>query len=297
MSFVNKNIGKPSLVKPILVVVAVLLLVGGVYSFFGKKDSGNSESKSEVKEESKEATNEIDALTAAVKSSGLDQDDRVKNVGDVEKVVLKWIEANPHIILQSVANMQKKMNEDMVKNAQKNIGEKKSEIFDSASPSNSPKESNVTIVEFFDYACGYCKRAQATVDKLLAEDKKVKVIYKEFPILGQPSMEMSQVALAVFISNPDSYKKFHDALMQSNERGKAGALKIVSKIGLSSAKIEEVLKNQKEKIDGMIQQNLSLGSSIGINGTPGFVIGDELIPGAIDIAELKSKIAAVREVK
>lgn len=297
MSFVNKNIGKPSLVKPILVVAAVLILVGGVYSFFGKKDAGNSEAKSEAKEENKEPKSEIDALTAAVKASGLDQGDRVKNVGDVEKVVLKWIEANPHIILQSVANMQKKMNEDMMKNAQKNIGEKKNEIFDSASPSHSPKESDVTIVEFFDYACGYCKRAQVTVGKLLAEDKKVKVIFKEFPILGQPSMEMSQVALAVFISSPDSYKKFHDALMQSNERGKDAALRVASKIGLNSAKIQEVLKNQKEKIDGMIQQNLSLGSSIGINGTPGFVVGEELVPGAMEISDLKSKIAAVRAAK
>lgn len=293
MSFVNKNLGKPSLVKPIAVVVTVLLLVGGVYTFFGKKNNEKASSN----ESEKQAVNENDPMSAGAKPSGLDQDDRVKTVEDVEKVVAKWIEANPHIVLQSVANMQKKMNEDRVKNAQKNIGEKKAELFDASSPSYSPSGSDVTMVEFFDYACGYCKKAQLTVEKLLQEDKKVKVIYKEFPILGQPSMEMSQVSLAVSIAYPDSYKKFHDALMKSNERGKAAALKAAKSVGLNSAKIEDVLKNQKSKIDGMIQSNLALGNSIGINGTPGFVIGEELIPGAMDISEFKSKVAAVRAAK
>jgi protein-disulfide isomerase len=293
MSFVNKNFGKPSLVKPIAVVVAVLLLVGGIYSFFGSKNS----EKSAANEDKKEVASEGDILTAGVKPSGLDADKKVKNVEDVEKVVAKWIEANPHIVLQSVANMQKKMNEDRIKNAQKGISEKKNELFDNSSPSYSPAGSDVTIVEFFDYACGYCKKAQQTVEKLLQEDKKVKVIYKEFPILGQPSMEMSQVSMAVFIAFPDSYKKFHDALMKSNERGKSAALKAVKAAGLNSAKVEEVLNSQKDKIEGMIQANLALGSSIGINGTPGFIIGEELIPGAVELGEFKSKIAAIRAAK
>lgn len=293
MSFVNKNLSKPSLVKPIAVVVAVLLLVGGIYSFFG----GKNDKKSASDEAKKEVVNEGDILAAGVKPSGLDADEKVKTVEDVEKVIAKWIEANPHIVLQSVANMQKKMAEDRIKNAQKGISEKKNEIFDSSSPSYSPAGSNVTIVEFFDYACGYCKKAQLTVEKLLQEDKKVKVIYKEFPILGQPSMEMSQVSTAVFIAYPDSYKKFHDTLMKSSGRGKEAALKAVKDAGLNSAKVEEVLKSQKDKIDSLIQANLALGNSIGINGTPGFVIGDELIPGAVEVAEFKSKIAAIRAAK
>lgn len=294
MSFVNKNIGKPSLVKPIVVVIAVLLLVGGIYTFFGSKKS----EKPVAEEAKKEAANEGDVLSAGVKPSGLDKDEKVKTVEDVEKVIAKWVEANPHMVLQAVANMQKKMNEDHMKNAQKNIGVKKDELFnDKNSPTYSPAGSDVTLVEFFDYACGYCKKAQATVEKLLQEDKKIKVVYKEFPILGQPSMEMSQVSTAVAIAFPDSYKKFHDTLMKSNERGKAAALKAVKTAGLNSAKVEEVLKNQKDQIDGIIQANLVLGNSIGINGTPGFVIGEELIPGALDLDTFKAKVAAARSAK
>lgn len=296
MSFINKNLGdKPSLVKPIAVVVAVLLLVGGVYTFFGSKKS-ETVTAEEAKKEA--VTNEADILTAGPKPSGLDLDEKVKNVEDVEKVVAKWIEKNPHIILQSVANMQKKMSEDRVKNAQKNIGAKKEELFnDKTSATYEPAGANVTVVEFFDYNCGYCKRAQATLEQFLQEDKKVKVIYKEFPILGQPSLEMSQVSVAVNLSQPDSFKKFHDALMKSNEHGKAGALKVAKTVGLNVAKVEETLKNQKEKIDAILQANLALGSSIGVSGTPGFVIGEELTPGAVDLQSLKDKVAAVRAAK
>ncbi|MBU6140278.1 MAG: DsbA family protein [Proteobacteria bacterium] len=293
MSFVNKNLGKPSLVKPIASVIAVLLLVGGIYTFFGSKKSESV--KEEVK---KEDSSELDIMGGGVKPSGLDLDERVKNVEDVEKVVAKWIEANPHIVIQSVNNMQKKAAEDRLKNSQKNIVTKKDEIFNDATSANySPEGYDVELVEFFDYACGYCKKAQATVDELLKSDKKIKIIYKEFPILGQPSLEMSQVSIAVNMAYPESYKKFHDALMKTNERGKAAALKAVKSVGLNSAKVEEILKNQKDKIDSVIQANLALGNSVGINGTPGFIIGEELIPGALDLPSLKQKVSAVRASK
>jgi protein-disulfide isomerase len=194
--------------------------------------------------------------------------------------------------------MQKKMGEDRMKNAQKNIGSKKEEIFNNKnSASYAPADADVTVVEFFDYNCGYCKKAHASLEQFLQGDKKVKVVYKEFPILGQPSMEMAQVSVAVNLNFPESYKKFHDALMKSNEHGKVGALKIVKSVGLNSAKVEESLKSQKEKIDALIQESLTLGNLIGINGTPGFVIGEELFPGAMEAQALKDKVAAVRAAK
>lgn len=280
MSFTNKNFGaKPTLVKPIAILVAVLLVIGGTYSFLGGKKS----------EKSEEPAQEINA-------SGLDKDKKVKNVEDVEEVVAKWIEANPKAILASVANMQKKVMEEQIKDAQKNIGAKKDELFnDKNSPTFAPSKYDVTIVEFFDYACGYCKKAQSTVEELLQEDKKVRIIYKEFPILGAPSTEMSMVALAVQISEPASYRKFHEALMKSNERGKDAALKIAESVGINSAKLQKTLESNKEKIEKQIQENLALGNSIGINGTPGFVIGEELFPGALELATIKEKIAALRK--
>lgn len=287
MSFLNKNSfsEKSSLIKPIIVIALVFLVVGGIYAIFGKKDEANKENQENAKQE--------EALE--IKSSGLDPDMDVDDVKDVEKVVAKWIEANPQAILASVSNMQKKAMEDQVKNAQKNISEKKAELFDNPdSPSFAPAGYDVTIVEFFDYSCGYCKKAQATVEELLRKDKKIRIIYKEYPILGQASVDVAQVAVAISLVDKDSYKKFHDAVMKSTVRSKEEAIKIAAKVGIDSKQIETALNSQKDKINEILQKNSELGISIGINGTPGFVVGEELIPGAIDLSSFEAKIAALR---
>ena len=288
MSFLNKNLGgKPSLIKPIAILVAVLLVIGGVYTFLGNKPV---EQKSEA---AAEAAGDIQ--NAEVKPSGLDEDDEVEDVADVEKVIAKWIEANPEAIIRSVSNMQLKQMESRMKDAQKNIALKKDELLkDKNAPQYAPAGYDVTIVEFFDYNCGYCKKAHATIEELLKEDKKVRVVYKEFPILGQPLLELAQVAIAVNMVDPDSYKKFHDAVMKSNEKSTAGALKVAKALGINTAKVEAVLKNDKSKIEEAIRSNIALGSAIGISGTPGFVIGEELVPGALELSAFKEKVAAAR---
>jgi protein-disulfide isomerase len=285
MSFLNKNFSdKPSLVKPIAVIVAILLIVGGAFTFFGSKK--NFEKEPNLLNENGER------LT--INSSGLDEDDNVEDVGDVEKVIAKWIEANPQAILQSVSNMQRKAMEDRMKDAQKNISTKKDDLFDNKSPQYAPAGYDVTVVEFFDYNCGYCKQANATVEQLLKEDKKVRVIYKDFPILGEPSNQLSQVSIAVHLIDPSAYREFHEALMKSKERDKAGAIRVAKSVGINVAKLEEVLKKDADKISKILQDNIALGASIGIQGTPGFVIGEELVPGALEIGAFREKIAAAR---
>jgi len=262
---------------PFIVIALAIAIISLLVYFVTKKSDS---------EEKKENPAEI------VNSSGLDKDKKVNNVEGVEEVVAKWIEANPQAIISSVSNMQKKAMEEQMKNAQKNIGEKKGELFnDKKSPQYSPSGYDVTIVEFYDYNCGYCKKAQSNVEELIKSDKKVRVIYRDFPILGQPSKEMAEVSIAVNLSEPSSFKKFHDALMSSSEKGKDGALRIAKNVGINIAKLESTLSKDKSKIEKLIEDNLTLGSSIGINGTPGFVIGEELIPGALDVSELKEKIS------
>ncbi len=288
MSFLNKSSfgDKPSLVKPVIIVVSILLVIGGAYSLFGNKKAETKEVAGEEKPENK----------AEILPTGLDSDMKVKTVADVEMVIAKWIEVNPKAILTAVANMQKKAAEDQAKNAQKNITTKKDELFeDKNSPTLAPSGHDVTIVEFFDYSCGYCKKAQTTVENLLKEDKKIRFIYKEYPILGQASADMSSIALAINMIDKNAYKKFHDGLMKSNARSKDEAMKIAKQIGVDMAKLEETLVSEKENIAKILQANSALGASIGINGTPGFVIGEELIPGAIDLAAFKEKIAAARK--
>jgi protein-disulfide isomerase len=284
MTFSKKN-QKPSSLKLVISSIIIASIAGVAYFSYTKK---NEQNDGEKKEATTETANEI-------KSTGLDPDKDVSDVKDVEEVVAKWIEANPQAIINSVQNMQKKMMEEQTKNAQKNIGQKTSELFNDAnSPQFAPEGYDVSVVEFYDYACGYCKKAQTTVDELLKSDSKVRIIYKDFPILGEPSQEMSRVSVAVNMIAPSSFRKFHDALMKTNERGKSAAVKAAKSAGVDSKKLEETLKTKKSEIDKILQDNVALGSSIGINGTPAFVIGEELIPGAMELASFKEKISALR---
>jgi len=281
MSFSKKN-QKPSSLKLVIASIIIASIAGVAYYSSTKKTD------SDKNEKTAETTNEV-------KSTGLDPDKDVSDVKGVEEVVAKWIEANPQAIINSVQNMQKKMMEEQSKNAQKNIGQKMEELFnDPNSPQYSPEGFDVSIVEFYDYACGYCKKAQGTVDELLKSDPKVRIIYRDFPILGEPSQEMSKVSIAVNILSPNSFRKFHDALMKTNERGKSAAIKAAKSVGIDTKKLEEVLKNDKSKIEKILQDNIALGSSIGINGTPGFIVGEELIPGAMEVGTFKEKINALR---
>jgi len=283
MSFSKKH-QKPSNLKLILASIIVASVIGaGFYAFNAKKSKESAEKKAETAQ-------------SDTKSTGLDPNKSVDNVKDTEEVIAKWIEANPQAIINSVTNMQRKAMEEQMKNAQKNIGEKKSELFsDKKSPQHAPSGYDVTIVEFYDYACGYCKKAYSTVNELIKSDKKVRVIFRDFPILGQPSREMAEVSVAVNLADSSNFIKFHDNLMESNDRGKDAALKAAKSAGVNVSKVEEILKKDKAKIDKILEDNLNLGSSIGINGTPGFVIGEELIPGALELSVLKEKITAVRK--
>lgn len=243
----------------------------------------------------------IVALVAifAFNSQNQDNNSSSANLSDekINEMIANWIDENPQAIIESVQKMQQKAMEEQLKNAQKNIGKKKDELYnDDTSPQFiSSKNYDVTIVEFFDYSCGYCKRASATIEELLKEDKKIRFIHKHYPILGEPSQEMAQVALAVNISQPKYYNKFHKELMASNERGKAVALKIAKNVGADVAKIEQTLQDKANKIQAAIANNIKLGSSIGVTGTPGFVIGEELIPGAIGLDQFKAKIEEIRK--
>ena len=282
MSFSKKH-QKPSNLKLILASIIVASVIGaGFYAFNAKKSKESAETKAETTQ-------------SDTKSTGLDPNKSVDNVKDAEEVIAKWVEANPQAIINSVQNMQKKMMEEQTKNAQKNIGQKQNELFnDENSPQYAPQGYDVSIVEFYDYACGYCKKAQATVDELIKADPKLRVIYRDFPILGEASFEMAKVSIAVNLIAPNSFRKFHDALMKTNDKGKKAALNAAKSAGVDTKKIEDTLKNDKDKIEKILQDNLSLGSSVGITGTPGFIIGEELIPGAMDVNTFKEKIGALR---
>ena len=278
-----------SLAKPVMIFVVIALALGGLYYLVGNKKSGSNSAVAE---------NENTESKSEIKSSGLNPKEKVSTVADVEKVMSKWIEANPEAILQSVSNMQQKAMEKQMNEAKKNIVNKLEDIYNhKIDPAIAPAGYDVAVVEFFDYNCGYCKRAQSTVDKLLQDDKKVKFIFKEYPILGQASEELSKVAIAVNIVDSNAYLKFHHALMRSNSKTKDDAIKVAKSVGVNVDKLKKTLDSKKSEIEEEIKFNRELGAAIGVNGTPAFIVGNELVSGAVEIDVLKAKLSAQREKK
>ncbi len=150
---------------------------------------------------------------------------------------------------------------------------------------------DVTLVEFFDYQCGYCKSVVDRVAGTVAKDKNVRWVFKEFPILGPVSVYASRAALAAH--RQDKYQELHLAMMRS--RGKLTEQKVLrfaAEAGLDVARLEADMKTPE--IATLIERNMALAEALNVRGTPAFVIGDVVVPGAIDAATLNRLIAAAR---
>lgn len=153
-------------------------------------------------------------------------------------------------------------------------------------------KGDVTLVEFFDYNCGYCRSALPDMAALLAEDPNLKVVLKEFPILSNESIDAARVAVLVGESDAN-YWDFHQALFTSRGKvDKTVALKAAQNLGLSPVDLE--LKMRDDNVAKTIQGSYEIAQALGISGTPTYIIGDEVIPGAIGVDELRSRIANMR---
>ncbi len=151
---------------------------------------------------------------------------------------------------------------------------------------------DVTLIEFFDYNCSYCRRSMKDLMTLIDTDPNLKVIFKEFPILGEGSFYAARAAVASI--KQGKYIEFHKAMMQiRGTAGKGNVLEIAEEVGLDVKKLEEEMK--EPYITKEINEVLRTASAIGINGTPAYIVGDSVISGAVGLAELRRQIAEVRK--
>ncbi len=201
----------------------------------------------------------------------------------MEGVIRDYLLSNPGIVREALERLHAQ--EEAAKQAAATAAlntHRKELLHDAASPVGGNPAGDVTIVEFFDYNCGYCKRVAPNVTALLRTDPNVRVVYKEFAILGPSSVTAAKAALAAH--RQGKYVAFHDALMSSG-RASDGLIAAVAKnLGIDHGKL---LKDMEDpEIGGMLQRNYRLATRLGISGTPAFVIGDQIVPGAIGTEEL-----------
>jgi protein-disulfide isomerase len=211
-----------------------------------------------------------------------------KQTEAIEGIVKSYLLKNPEVIREAITELNKRQEAEA---AEKRKGELAS-IYKQETPFASSK-GKLTVVEFFDYNCGYCRHAFDEVIKLTDAEKDVRVVFVEFPILSEESRKASQIAVAS--TKQDKYFEFHRALMaKPGPATEEKALKVASEIGLN---VEQLKKDAASpETDAIIEKNLALGTAIGVQGTPAFFVGDEAIPGAPD--NLKQILtAAVQQVR
>ena len=215
----------------------------------------------------------------------------------VNEMIEKFLRENPRVILESVNNMREQQENEAKEQSLKNLGIYKELIFnDPASPTIGNPKGDVTIVEFLDYSCGYCKRVFKTLKQLIREDKNIYVIFKELPILSPQSELAARAALATWQQDKTKYIDIHGEFMTLKGRlSEKRILRIARNNGLDLAQLKKDMSSKILK--KTIAENRRLAQKLNITGTPGFIIGNNIIPGAIELKTFRKIISDIRNKK
>ncbi len=213
----------------------------------------------------------------------------------VEDVVRQYLLDNPDVIVEAIEALREKQRGDSARLLQETLASRRGELEnDPTSPVAGNPEGNVTVVEFFDYNCPYCKTVFPRVKNLFETDGKIRYVLKEFPILGPQSVAAARAALAIWKQDSEKYMPFHTAMMKSRGRiSEATIFDLAAEAGFDAGLLKKAMA--EPWIDEALQKNIELAESLDITGTPAFVIGNRVIPGAVDLNTLKELVAAARE--
>jgi protein-disulfide isomerase len=237
------------------------------------------------------ATTMLAALLGPAPSAMADQQ---LPVPEIEKIVRDYLMREPQVIYEAIQELQKRQQEAEAARAQAAIVERADEIFRHADdPVIGSPSGDVTLVEFFDYHCGYCRAMVPKLRNLVDSDPQLRFVFKELPVLGPDSVTAAKASLAASKLDPAKYMDYHLAVMQAKDIGLDSVLKIAGEQGYDVDALRAEM--DADWIQQRLDANQALAQSLGINGTPSFVVGKTLIPGAVDIARLEELIADQRK--
>ena len=216
--------------------------------------------------------------------------------GEIEKIIKDYLVTHPEVLEQASAELEKRKQEAEAEHAKTEIASHAQTLF------YSPRQvtigntkGDVTLVEFFDYNCGYCKRALTDLTTIMKDDPKLRVVLKEFPVLGPGSVEAAQVAVAVRMQDKTGkkYLEFHQKLLGGRQAAdKARALAVAKDVGMDMTQLQKDM--QSAEVKATLEENFKLAEALGLNGTPSYVIGDQVVVGAVGLPTLKKDINGAR---
>jgi protein-disulfide isomerase len=240
------------------------------------------------------------AIGAALMASALMQSASAAEFSSTQKdeigtIVREYLIAHPEVLQEAMAELDKRQQAADAEKHQAAVKDNAKALFSSPNQVTlgNPK-GDVTFVEFFDYNCGYCKHAMGDMLALL-KDPNLKVVLKEFPVLGPGSVEAAQVAVAVRMQDPtgQKYLDFHQKLLGGRgQADKAHAMAAAKEAGLDMARLEKDMASPEVK--ATLTENFKLAETLGMNGTPSYVIGNDVVVGAVGLDALRQKVSMAR---
>ena len=242
----------------------------------------------------------IAAVGAALMASALMQSASAAEFSSPQRdeigtIVREYLIAHPEVLQEAMAELDKRQQAAESEKHLTAVKDNAPALFSSPNQVTlgNPK-GDVTFVEFFDYNCGYCKHAMGDMLTLL-KDPNLKVVLKEFPVLGPGSVEAAQVAVAVRMQDKTGkkYLEFHQKLLGGRAQAdKAHALAVAKDIGMDMGQLQKDM--QSPEVKATLEENFKLAEALGLNGTPSYVIGDQVVVGAVGLPQLKKNISTAR---
>ena len=221
-------------------------------------------------------------------------DEKSLTKAETEALIKKVIHDNPELIFQTLLDYQSRTHLEEISKRAVNVSKQQDKLnYDPRSPWAGNPKGDVTVVEFFDYHCGYCKSFVPELGKLIDQDKNVRVVFKEYPILSEDSTYAAKASLAVFQIDPAKYMDYHIQLMSQRGNFNEEILtSLAQRVGIDPETFKKKLADPEIEKD--LANNRELAGDLGISSTPTIVVGTDITPGAISYEGLKKRVEDVR---
>jgi protein-disulfide isomerase len=242
-------------------------------------------------------TPQASPATTPVPPTGASEAFSAAQAREIENIVKNYLVQHPEVLQEAMEALDRRQKEADAEKARVTIKDNNATIFNSTHQVvlGNP-QGKVTMVEFFDYNCAFCKRAMADMLDLLKTDSDLKFVLKEFPVLGPGSVDAAHVAVAARMQDPSGkkYMEFHQKLLGGRgPADKMRALAVAKDVGFDMTRLEKDMNS--DEVKATIEENMKLADALGVSGTPSYVVGDEVVVGAVGLDELRAKIKNERK--
>ena len=211
----------------------------------------------------------------------------------IEQVVHDYLMREPEVLYQAAQIYEQRRQQQAAAQVSGKIVARHAAIFDPAAPAIGPADARVTLVEFFDFRCGYCRRMLPTLQRVLAANPDVRVIFRDLPILGPDSRVAATAVLAARRQRPERYFDLYQALLQAPDLAEPKVVALAEGFGLDGGRLRRDMADPAIKAE--LDANAGLARELGIEGTPAFILGDSLIPSSLSEGDLLRRIDDVRQ--